>query len=300
MVVGTVVTVLAAYIPARRAAKVAPIAAMRDVSVDRTGTSVRRAVIGTVVTVVGAAFIAMGLSGGAIAPVGLGALLVFVGVAVLGPVIARPFTKVLGAPLPRLRGMAGTVARENAARNPRRSAATASALMIGVGLVAFITVFAASTKASINASVDNSVRTDWVVETAWGMGGLSPEATKALDALPETDTVTPLRYAPVSIDGSGVDVAAFDPAQVADAVDLHAIEGDLAQLGPNDLAVWQVSATNRGTGARRHGDDDVRRLRRADLHGALDLRRAGSDQRLRDLAGRVRRQRRRRTSTTTC
>ena len=100
----------------------------------------------------------MGLSGGAIAPVGLGALLVFVGVAVLGPVIARPFTRVLGAPLPRLRGMAGTVARENAARNPRRSAATASALMIGVGLVAFITVFAASTKASINASVDNSVR----------------------------------------------------------------------------------------------------------------------------------------------
>jgi putative ABC transport system permease protein len=246
MVVGTVVTVLAAYVPARRAAKVAPIAAMRDVSVDRTGTSVRRAVIGTVVTVVGAAFIAMGLSGGAIAPVGLGAVLVFVGVAVLGPVIARPFTKVLGAPLPRLRGMAGTVARENAARNPRRSAATASALMIGVGLVAFITVFAASTKASINASVDNSVRTDWVVETAWGMGGLSPEATKALDALPETDTVTPLRYAPVSIDGSGVDVTAFDPAQVAKAVDLQAIEGDLAQLGPNDLAVWQVSATNRG------------------------------------------------------
>ena len=147
----------------------------------------RRAVIGTVVTVAGAAFIALGLSGGAIAGRSVSVrCAVFVGVAVLGPVIARPFTKVLGAPLPRLRGMAGTVARENATRNPRRSAATASALMIGVGLVAFITVFAASTKASINASVDNSVRSDWIVETAWGMGGLSPDATKALDALPET------------------------------------------------------------------------------------------------------------------
>jgi putative ABC transport system permease protein len=246
MVVGTVVTVLAAYIPARRAAKVAPIAAMRDVAVDRTGTSVRRVVIGTVVTVAGAAFIALGLSGGALPPVALGALFVFVGVAVFGPVIARPFTKLLGAPLPRLRGMAGTVARENAARNPRRSAATASALMIGVGLVVFITVFAASTKASINASVDNSVRADWIVETAWGMGGLSPQATKAIDTLPETATVTPLRYAPVSIDGRGFDVAAFDPAHVSDAVDLHAVQGDLAKLGPADLAVWQVTAKAKG------------------------------------------------------
>ena len=92
-------------------------------------------------------------------------------------------------------------------------------------------MFAASTKASINASVDNSVRSDWIVETAWGMGGLSPDATKALDALPETASVTPLRYAPVAVDGSGVDVAAFDPAHVADAVNLHATEGDLTKLG---------------------------------------------------------------------
>ena len=170
-----VVTVLAAYLPARKAAKVAPIAALRDVALDRTGTSVRRAVIGTVVMVLGAAFLAMGLSGGGVGPVGLGALAVFVGVAVLGPVIARPFARLIGSPLPRFRGMAGTIARENATRNPRRTSATASALMIGIGLVAFITVFAASTKSSIAASVDNSVRTDWIVETSWGMGGLSPD-----------------------------------------------------------------------------------------------------------------------------
>jgi putative ABC transport system permease protein len=246
MVAGTVVTVLAAYVPARRASKVAPIAAMRDVSVDRTGTSVPRAALGTIVTVLGAASMAMGLSGGGFTVVGLGAVLVFVGVAVLGPMIARPFTRLLGMPLPRLRGMAGTVARENAARNPRRSAATASALMIGVGLVAFITVFAASTKASINASIDNSVRSEWIVETAWGMGGLSPEATQRLDALEETETVTPLRYVPVSIDGSGTEVTAFDPAHVDDAIDLHATAGDLTKLGTDDLAVWQVTAEQEG------------------------------------------------------
>ena len=176
MVVGTVVTVFAAYLPARRAGKVAPIAAMRDVAVDRTGTSRRRAVIGTVVTLLGAALVSVGLSGGGFPAVGMGAMLAFVGVAVLGPVIARPLTRLLGAPL-RLRGMSGTIARQNATRNPRRTAATASALMVGVGLVVLMTVFAASTKASIGKSIDSTVRSDWVVETAFGMGGLSPQAT---------------------------------------------------------------------------------------------------------------------------
>ena len=110
-------------------------------------------------------------------------------VAVLGPVIARPFARVIGSPLPRLRGMAGTIAHENTMRNPRRTSATASALMIGIALVAFITVFAASTKASIAQSVDNSVRADWIVETTWGMGGLSPAAGARIAALPQTGSV---------------------------------------------------------------------------------------------------------------
>jgi putative ABC transport system permease protein len=242
MVVGTIVTVLAAYLPARKAGKVAPIAALRDVAVDRTGASVRRAVIGTVVMLLGAAFLAMGLSGGGVGPVALGALAVFVGVAVLGPVIARPFARLIGSPLPRLRGMAGTIARENATRNPRRTSATASALMIGIGLVAFITVFAASTKSSIASSIDNSVRTDWIVETAWGMGGLSPDAAVKVAALPETGSVTSLRYAPATVNGSAQSLAAFDPKVIGGAVDLHAVHGNLHELGTNDLAVWKSTA----------------------------------------------------------
>ncbi|MET0662476.1 MAG: FtsX-like permease family protein, partial [Ilumatobacteraceae bacterium] len=242
MVVGTVVTVLAAYMPARKAGKVPPIAALRDVAHDNTGTSVKRAVFGTLLTLGGAAFLAMGLSGGGIAPVGLGALGVFVGIAVLGPVIARPFARLIGSPLPRVRGMAGTIARENATRNPRRTSATASALMIGVGLVAFITVFAASTKASISQSVDNSVRSDWIVETAWGMGGLSPDAAQRIDALPETGSVTSLRYTATTIEGSSVDLTAFAPEHVNDGMDLDAVAGDLTTLGPTDIAVSEVEA----------------------------------------------------------
>ena len=94
--------------------------------------------------------------------------------AVTAPAIARPFTRLIGAPLPRLRGMAGVLARENATRNPRRTASTASSLMIGVGLVVCITVFAASAKASLATSVDSATRAEWIVGTQYGMGGLNP------------------------------------------------------------------------------------------------------------------------------
>jgi putative ABC transport system permease protein len=246
LLVGTIVTVLAAYLPARKAGKVPPIAALRDVALDNTATSVRRAVLGTVLTLLGAVALGTGLSSANLGAVAFGALGVFVGVAVLGPVIARPFARTIGVGLPRLRGMAGTIARENATRNPRRTASTASALMIGIGLVAFITVFAASTKASISESVDNSVKSDWIVETAWGMGGLSPDATRRIDALAETGTVTPLRFATATIDGSTAELMAYEPQHANEAVDLEAVSGDLTQLGPTDLAVYEVEATDHG------------------------------------------------------
>ncbi|HEX5095548.1 MAG TPA: FtsX-like permease family protein, partial [Acidimicrobiia bacterium] len=246
MITGTVVTVLAAYLPARRAGKVRPIAALRDVSIDRSGTSKTRTVFGALLTAGGAALLGMGLSGGGIGPVGMGAMAIFVGVAVLGPVLARPFARLIGSPLPRLRGMAGTIARENATRNPRRTSATASALMIGVGLVAFITVFAASTKASINKSVDTSVKTDLIVETAWGMGGLSPDAAAKLDALPETGIVSPVNYVSTEINGSAADLTGFDPQYVDVGLDLQATQGDLSKLGAHDLAISDNVAKDKG------------------------------------------------------
>ena len=100
--------------------------------------------------------------GNALAIVGLGVLLVFFGVSALGRTVALPLSRVIGLPLPRLRGIAGQLARENAMRNPKRTAATASALMIGVGLVSFITIFAASTKASFSNTVDEAFTGDFI------------------------------------------------------------------------------------------------------------------------------------------
>ena len=158
------VSVASAVLPARRASKVPPVAALRDVAFDRSGTSKRRAAIGSTITGLGVAAMAAGLFGGAgLALVGLGAATVFMGVAVLGPILARPISRVLGAPLPRLRGMPGTLARENAMRNPKRTSTTAAALMIGVALVGFITILAASTQKSVEQSVERTFTGDLVV-----------------------------------------------------------------------------------------------------------------------------------------
>jgi putative ABC transport system permease protein len=246
MVIGTAVTVVAAWLPARRAAKVAPIEALRETAVDDSAHSRRRVVLGTVTGVVGAALLANGLAGAGASSVGFGAFAVFIGVAMLGPVIARQFAGITGAPLPRLRGMAGTLARENAMRNPKRTSATASALMIGIALVAFITVFAASAKSSMATSVDIAMRGEFIVTTQFGMGGLSPDVADAIDELDETGEVTPLRYFDAVVGEATTAASAVDPETVEGGVDLDIRSGSIADLGIGGVAVRDDVAASDG------------------------------------------------------
>src|SRR5262249_57342167 len=167
------------------------------------------------------------------------------GVAVLGRVIAGRFSRAVGWPLPRLRGMAGTLARENAMRNPRRTAATSSALMIGVGLVAFITVFAASAKASVSTSIDRAMKSDWIVTTQYGMGGLSPSVTERIDALPETGAVMALRYFDAKVDGSTTQASAVDPSRVEQSMALDLRAGPGTGLAQQHNAVQAETAKSK-------------------------------------------------------
>jgi putative ABC transport system permease protein len=237
MITGVTVTVLAAYLPARKAAKVAPIEAMRDVATDTSATSKRRAVAGFVLTGLGVALIASGLSNGKAGSVGIGALVVFVGVAVAGPVIARPFARLIGAPLPLVRGMAGTLARENASRNPRRTSATASALVVGIGLVAFMTVFAASARASLGSEVDTAMTSDWIIQTPFGIGGLSPSVAHQVEALPQVRSVTPLRFTNPLVHGSAKNLTGVDPATASENIRFDVRAGSLRKLGLHTIAV---------------------------------------------------------------
>ena len=184
LLVGTIVTVVASLSPARRATRVPPIAALRH-DVVPTGTAGRRrTVIAIVLTAIGIVLLALGLfaASGAGAVLGLmaiGAILVFIGVALLSNRIVPAIASVIGWPLERLRGVAGRLARENAVRNPGRTAVTAAALMIGLALVTFVTVLAAGLRASINDTVDKSFAGDLVLINKDGGSPIPHEAGRA-------------------------------------------------------------------------------------------------------------------------
>jgi len=241
--VGVLVTVTAAYFPARRAAKVPPVAAMRD-DVAMPHRSLRiRLVAGSAVTVAGAVLSGLGLGGGPIALLGAGAALVFVGVAMLAPVISRPVVRVLGAAYPRLFRTPGRLATKNALRNPRRTAATASALMIGLALVSAISVMSSSAKASVTRQVDTTFAADYMITPV--SPGFGPEEPAAkVRAVPGVEKVT------VAYQGrfkAGKDQRSFvstpAPADLVTAAKLSLRSGS-ADVGRDGLLVDERTATS--------------------------------------------------------
>ena len=251
MGVGMLITLVAALSPARKAAKVPPVAAMRDVAAGTGGYgSKERIIVGIGVLSLGVVALLAGLFGGgssALPLVGLGALLVFFGVAVLGRTVALPLSRLIGSPLPRGRGIAGALARENAMRNPKRTAATASALMIGVGLVTFITVLAASTRTSIDAAIEKSFTGDFAIDAGtFGFGGLDPGLADRIAELPEVESATAVRLGNAEVAGSAEQVLGVEPATAFDILDVEPIEGRASDLGADGIAVFEDVAEDEG------------------------------------------------------
>jgi putative ABC transport system permease protein len=225
---------------------------MRDVQASSSGYgSKQRVMVGALVLLAGGAALFYGLLGSssnAFAVVGTGALLVFFGVAILGRTISLPMSRFIGLPLPRLRGVAGRLARENAMRNPKRTAATASALMIGVGLVAFITILASSTKASFDKTVDEAFSGDLIVTSGantTGVGGLSPALTARLNELPEVEVAGGIRAGMAEIDGSVEELLAADRG-VFEVFDVGILAGSPDDLDADSIAVFEDVATEKG------------------------------------------------------
>jgi putative ABC transport system permease protein len=245
--VGMLVTLIATMFPAIRASRVPPIAALRDVALDRSGASRVRLAFGVLFTVGGIILvIAAAVGGGGIAPAGFGAVLTIVGVVVLGPIVAKPAARALGAPLPRLRHMTGQLARENAMRNPRRTAATAAALMVGVAVVTLFTVFAASVKASVDETVSKQFGGDLVIATQnFSAAGLSPEMAADIQELPDVDIATGLGIGTLTIDGEDEDITNGDPAKIAELIDADVKAGSFAELSDTQIAVSQKAVDDR-------------------------------------------------------
>jgi putative ABC transport system permease protein len=232
VVVGLAVTLISAILPARRAARVAPIEALRDSASNPAGAGLRRRIaIGAVVTLAGVGILLYGLFGSpakAGLVVGAGAALTFLGVAILAPLVAAPIARALGAPLARL-GITGTLGRENAMRNPRRTASTASALMIGLGLVTLVAILGASLKASSDAVLDDTLRADFILTTS-SFTPFSPDVARKLDDLPEVDAVESFRQNAIRVHGSDDFVVGVDPASLAAVTNVGMTAGSISSL----------------------------------------------------------------------
>ncbi|MBI3649293.1 MAG: FtsX-like permease family protein [Actinobacteria bacterium] len=242
LLVGTAITVAAAVAPARRASRVAPLEALRESSAPSASLR-RRVIVGGLVTAGGLGALAGGLFGNLPNPaavVGAGAGLTFIGVAVLSPLVARPLASSIGRPF---RGrISGRLGGENANRNPRRTASTAAALMIGLGLVTFVAVFAASLKASAAATLDRVLRADFTLSSSQ-FQPFSPQLARDLASLPELSAVSPVRQAEAKVGSSATFVVGVDPASIAETANIEMTSGSLAALSePGTVIVSRTEA----------------------------------------------------------
>ncbi|WP_433461446.1 ABC transporter permease [Spirillospora sp. CA-128828] len=245
--VGIVVTVVSAYFPARRAAKIPPVAAMRDdVALPQRSLRIRIA-LGSLLTLAGAGLIGAGLAGNGGSPValvGVGAFAVFIGVAMLAPVISVPVVKVLGAPFARLMGAPGRLARQNALRNPRRTAATAAALMIGLALITTVNVLGATMRASVDEQVDAQFGADYLVQSE-GAGSIGGEVAGKIGSTPGVTSATPTYAGGAKIDGKKASYMSGDVAVIAKAAKLKVTSGG-TRIGDAGIMVNEDTAKDHG------------------------------------------------------
>ena len=240
LVVGVGVTMVAAISPARRAVRIAPVAAVSEQQTEAEIPLRRRFIRGGIITLIGVALLAVGLTQPAIALVGLGAVLIFVGVAMLAPAVARPLASVIGRPLARLLGTSGRLGRENSMRSPRRTAQTSAALMVGLALVSAIAVFGASLSRSATKSVDNAISADLIVTTTSNGGGSGnfsktvPQQAADIPGVTASNTVYSDQF---EFRGSLESLLGLGTKNLSETVILNMTAGSTRALSVGDLLV---------------------------------------------------------------
>ena len=248
LVVGVLVTLVSAYVPARRAAVVPPVAAMRDEVSLPTSSLLVRTAIGAALLLLAVVTARLGLATPedgtrAAQLVGVSALCALVAVIALAPILGKAVLRVLGAPFS---GSAiGRRARENGRRNPRRTAATASALAIGLALMTTIGVIASSTKASVADVVDSTIGADYVVFGA-KFQPFSPKVYAAIKDTPGASVVTYVRQVPIKVDGAQSVLTGVEPEKFTQVVDLTFLSGSIQSLGLGSAIVDDKTAADAG------------------------------------------------------
>ncbi|MGY1605294.1 FtsX-like permease family protein [Geodermatophilus sp. SYSU D00815] len=246
LVAGTLVTLLAALGPARRAARTAPVQAMR--ASDPAHTAPRRGRLVTGWILLGLGVVQLGTAAllRDIVGVGLGAVLLLGALVVLGPALAPRLAQAVGRPLTGL-GVPGRLARESTVRNPRRTAATAMALALGLALISFVAVLGSSVKA-IGASSTEAITADLLVQSSRDemLGGLSPEVAARVADLPEVAATSSVRFGHWLDGGMTSALTAVDPATLPKVADVQMTAGSLAALDSGGVVLAADVAAERG------------------------------------------------------
>jgi putative ABC transport system permease protein len=238
LVVGVVITAVAALLPARKASAVRPIEAMR--AAGRAEGNLRRGtVIGTVLLLPGLSLLIVGLRG-RLPLIAVGCILTFLGVAALAPLLSRPVARLLGAPFTRR--VPGRLGRLNAMRNPRRTATTAAALMIGLALVSAVSLVGASAKASFSSDIPAALGADLVIQQQGQGQGIPVGIAQQLAALPEVAHADGLHLGQAKVGSSLTNVTTLPASAVGRSMILKQVTGDVTALAPGRILVAKDEA----------------------------------------------------------
>jgi len=272
LAVGVVVTVLAAWLPSRKAAKIAPVEALSTVEAPSALRSlVIRNVLGAVVTAAGIAvmFYVSTLKSTDDIPIAMaGSMLTLTGVIILAPLLSRPLVSLAGVVTTRLFGIGGKLAKQNALRNPRRTAATASALMIGLTLITGMTVVGNSAQLAMDKMTANGLKADYKVGTET-FTGLDTKLSQKVADIPGVTAIAPLRGTGVEAGGHFLSLNGTDLATIGKVAQLDFESGSLAQAGSNDIAISRTAAKENGwhTGQTLEGKFDDKKTAQLKIAG---------------------------------
>ncbi|MFF8783596.1 ABC transporter permease [Streptomyces sp. NPDC015125] len=249
LAVGVVVTVLAAWLPSRKAAKIAPVEALNTVEAPPALRSlVIRNSLGGVITALGVAvmFHVTTLKPSDGMPVAMaGSMLTMTGVIILAPLLSRPLVSLAGVLTTRLFGIGGKLAKQNALRNPRRTAATASALMIGLTLITGMTVVGNSAQQAMDTMTANGLKADYKVTTSTDTG-LDTKLSQKVADLPGVEATAPLRDSAFQSGEHYANVNGTDLATIGKLAQLDFTSGSLAHAGADGIAISQTAAKEKG------------------------------------------------------
>jgi putative ABC transport system permease protein len=246
--VGVLITMFAAWLPGRRAAKIPPVAAMSSVhAIATTKSLVVRNSIGGFLTAAGAALIVAGAAAGSDGrwTIAGGAFLALVGVIVLIPLLSRPVIALVRPLIVRAFGVSGKLAAQNAVRNPRRTGATASALAIGLTLVTGLSVLGVTVGTALDKMTTDQIKADYMVVMAGG-GDLDKSALTALEKAPGVAAVSPQQAAYLQVKDEYVSASAITPGDIERVLKVEVVNGSLDTLGKGRIAVAEKTADKQG------------------------------------------------------